>query len=468
MAVKIADELAENSRNLYFKALQAMELRNFGYAISLLQAVLKDVPEFLDGRKLLRKAEVLATKGKKSFLSGLSTASLKGAGLVKKDAKAALELAEKTLESEPYSPQGNHLLKDAANANNMPETAAFALETLVEASPKDAKTLHELGQHYYEHGDGDKAVNVYRRIIELNPSDLVAIKREKDAAAKASMKSGGWETADDYRKLLKNKDEAVSLEQQNRVVMGADMIEQQLAELGQRYQQEPQNIDVARRIASLYEQKNDLENALTWYRYTGELTGNNDPAVARKASDIELKIFDLKTAEFEQWLAEYGSTEQAPGVREQLAGMKKQKAEMLIGEARKRVERNPTDLVYRYELGEQLLMAGQSTEAIPELQKARLNPNVRLKAMNLLGQCYVEKNMLDLAVKTFTEAAAELTVMDGVKKDVIYKLGMVYEKMGRSKESLDCMKQIYEVDYGYLDVAARVEKSYGEGGPAAA
>ena len=160
MAVKIADELPENSRNLYFKGLQAMELRNFGYAISLLQAVLKDVPEFLDGRKLLRKAEVLATKGKKSFLSGLSTASLKGAGLVKKDVKAALELAEKTLETEPYSPQGNNLLKDAALANNMPETAAFALETLIEANPKDSKILHELGQLYYEHGDGEKGAEV--------------------------------------------------------------------------------------------------------------------------------------------------------------------------------------------------------------------------------------------------------------------------------------------------------------------
>src|SRR5438105_3360079 len=193
MAVKNSDELPEQSRNLYFKALQAMELRNFGYAISLLQAVLKDTPEFLDGRKLLRKAEILATKGKKSFLSGLSTASLKGASLVKKDSRAALELAEKTLESDPYSPQGNALLRDAAKAAGMPETAAFALETLAEASPKDTKVLHELAGHYYDTGSHDKAVEIYNRIVDLNPSDLIAVKRGKDAAAKASMKSGGWE-----------------------------------------------------------------------------------------------------------------------------------------------------------------------------------------------------------------------------------------------------------------------------------
>jgi len=32
--------------------------------------------------------------------------------------------------------------------------------------------------------------------------------------------------------------------------------------------------------------------------------------------------------------------------------------------------------------------------------------------------------------------------------------------MGHAEKSLDCMKEIYEVDYGYLDVAARVEASY--------
>ena len=32
--------------------------------------------------------------------------------------------------------------------------------------------------------------------------------------------------------------------------------------------------------------------------------------------------------------------------------------------------------------------------------------------------------------------------------------------MGNAEKSVDCMKQIYEVDYGYRDVAQRVESSY--------
>jgi hypothetical protein len=34
--------------------------------------------------------------------------------------------------------------------------------------------------------------------------------------------------------------------------------------------------------------------------------------------------------------------------------------------------------------------------------------------------------------------------------------------MTQQEKSIECMKQIYEVDYGYRDVAERVEGSYGE------
>jgi hypothetical protein len=50
--------------------------------------------------------------------------------------------------------------------------------------------------------------------------------------------------------------------------------------------------------------------------------------------------------------------------------------------------------------------------------------------------------------------------MDPMKKEIVYNLGIVYDKMGDREKSLNCMKQIYEADYGYKDVAERVESSY--------
>ena len=462
MAVKTEKDLSDNARSLWLKAITAIELRNNAYAVSLIQAVLKEAPEFLDGRKQLRRAEVAMTKGKKSFLSGMPSISLKSSASIKKDPKAAMEQAEKSMENDPYNSAANHILKEAALASDMPETAAFALETIAEGNPKDAKILHELGEHYYTFEEYDKGVEVFRRIIDINPADLVAIKREKDAAARSTMKTGGWNTATSYRDVMKNTEEAVSLEQQNRMVLDEEMIKRQLDELHPRAEAEPENVDVARKIASLYEQKNDFETSLQWYAWANELAKNVDPHLARKVSDLQLKILDGYITEREQFVAANPDHEMTSQYKAEMEALKKQKAEALIVDARKRVERNPTDLQFRYELGEQLLRAGFYSDAIPELQKARNNPSARLRAMNLLGQCYFEKGMLDLSVKQFGDASREIPTMDALKKEVLYRLGLVYEKMGKAKESLDCMKEIYDVDYGYEDVAKRVEGSYGD------
>ena len=176
---------------------------------------------------------------------------------------------------------------------------------------------------------------------------------------------------------------------------------------------------------------------------------------------MEVRKLTTAITEHEKTLATLApDDETAAALREELTELRRGKAEQMLGEARKRVERNPTDLQYRFELGEQMVIAGHYKEAIPELQKARSNPNTRTKALNMLGKCYTERNMLDLAAKTLTDAASEIPGMDGTKKDILYNLGLVYERMGDVEKSLDCMKQIYEVDYGYLDVAARVEASY--------
>jgi tetratricopeptide (TPR) repeat protein len=461
MAVKTEKDLSDSGRTLWLKALSAIELRNHKYAISLLQAVLKETPEFIDARKLLRKAEKATVKGRRSLFASLSATSLRTGSLLKKNPKAAMEIAEKSLESNPYSVQANNLLKDAAVAAGIPEVAAFALETIAEGNPGNLKVLHQLAEFYSRNGESEKAVEIYNRITEINPADLVAVKKGKDAAARATMTSGGWETAKDYRDLIRDKDQAVSLEQQSRVMKSDEMINQQINELYKTAEREPLNIDVARRIASLFEQKEELDSALWWYDKAFELSERMDNVLERKVSDLQLKVLDNQIREYEDYLASVGTDE--PGRQEYengLASLRQQRAGFLITEARKRVERYPTDLLLRFELGEQLLLEGQYTLAIPELQKARQNPNVRVRAMNLLGQCYYGKGMLDFAVRTFQEAIRELPVMDRTKKELLYRLGVVQEEMGKSDEALDCMKQIYDVDYGYRDVAHRVESSY--------
>ena len=70
--------------------------------------------------------------------------------------------------------------------------------------------------------------------------------------------------------------------------------------------------------------------------------------------------------------------------------------------------------------------------------------------------------MLDLAMKQFEEASKEILTMDAMKKEIVYNLGLLYDQMGDKAKAIGCMKQIYEADYGFRDVAQRVESSYQE------
>ncbi|MBA3608639.1 MAG: tetratricopeptide repeat protein [Chthoniobacterales bacterium] len=464
MAVKNERDLSGQQRGYWLKAVAAIELRNFGYAIELLQNLLKQVPEFLTGRQMLRRAEVTRAKTEKKGFFNISTAPLavmKAQRELKKDPVKTIEQVEKILEMGPYNLQANMLLKDAAVAARFPEVAVFALETLLENDPRDLKVLHELGRLYHQYDQSDKAVEIYNRITEINPVDLEASKLGKDAAAHASMKQGGWNEAESYRDLIKDKEVAVSLEQQSRIQLTGESLEQQINETYARHEAEPQNIDLAKRLGVLHDQKEDLDGAIAWYQYAVDLTNRSDPGLVRKVTDLKMKKLQRQIREDEQYLAQHGSgAELFAEKTAELEAAKRQCAEILIDDARKRLDRNPTDLQLRYELGEHLTNAGQFRDALPELQRARQNPNARLKAMNLLGRCYRELGMLDLAAKQLHDAAREMTVMDVVKKEIVYNLGLVYEQMGDLGKYIEAMKQIYETDYGYRDVAARVESSY--------
>src|SRR5207248_9947761 len=171
MALNTEMELSQALRALWLKAVAAIELRNFGYAISLLQEILTQEPQFLTGRELLRRAEVTKSKSAKKSFFNISTASftvINAQRKIKNDPNRAVEILAKVLEKEPYNRQANLVLKEAALAAGWPEIAVFALRTLVEENPRDVKVLHALGRLYHQLGDSDQEEEYYNKIYAID------------------------------------------------------------------------------------------------------------------------------------------------------------------------------------------------------------------------------------------------------------------------------------------------------------
>ncbi len=453
MIVKEA-ELDPKYQALWKKALISAERKNWEYVIDQVMPIVTANIGFLDGRKLLRSAEgeVTGAAKKMNFGNMFKTNA-------KKDAAEMLtDLEENVFRKDPFSPSANDQLYDIAMRIKFPELAAFALETVRRGFPENTKNMHRLAQHYMVHEQPEKAAEVYGAIVKADPRDLEALKGEKDAAARTSIMRGGWNSGD-FRGAMKDSGEAAKLEMLSRQGMTQEQMEQFLAETINQYNADQTNIIIVKRMADLYERLGQIDSALMFYDYA--LTLNpGDVALQRKVEIIRDKVQDQQIADFER---EIEANPDAPDIedkRAQVAEIRRQRSSVVIGEAKARVDRNPTDKTLRYELGQAYYTAGMFTEAIPELQQAKSNPNMRIKAILMLGRCFASKNMNDLAKTSLTEAAKELIVMDAIKKEVLYELANVLEKMGDRAASLEALKEIYNADYGYKDVAKRVESSY--------
>ena len=456
MIVKEA-ELDPRHQALWKKALISAERKNWEYVIDQLLPIVTANVGFIDGRKLLRSAESEASGGSggKKFSFGLG--GFKPSS--KKDpAEAIADMEENVFRKDPFNLNANEQLYEIAMKMHFPELAAIALETILAGHPDNTKHMHKLAQHYMAHEEPEKASEVYRLIVKVDPRDMDAMKGEKDAAARTSILRQGW-GGDNFRNAMKDGGEAAKLEMLSRQGMTQEQMEQFLAETIEQYNADQTNIMIVKRMSDLYEKLGQIENALMFYDYA--LTLNpGDVALQRKVEIIRDKVQDQQIEDFER---EIEANPGAPDIEEkraQVMEIRRQRASVVINEAKGRVDRNPTDKTLRYELGQAYFNAGMYTEAIPELQQAKSNPNMRIKAILLLGRCFERKNMNDLAKTSLMEASKELVVMDAIKKEVLYELANVLEKMGDKPASLDALKEIYNADYGYKDVAKRVESSY--------
>ncbi len=452
-------ELPANIKALWLKAQSAFELKNYSYSVSLCHATLKDFPGFLDARRLARNAsasENAGKKKKKGLFGGSGLSLMKIPSLGKKDPVAAMAALETELVKAPFDGQANDLLFDCALRLNLLDTAAFALETVRSGSPENTKLLHKLAEHYLARDMPDEAADVYNDIVKQDSADIDAVKGAKDATARASMKKQKWEEAQSFRDVMKSSDDAAEQEASNRAAMTRDQMMEKLERLSAAYAEDNQNLQLVKEIGSLYEQLEDWPNAYSFFQYAYELS-NKDVALENKATYMKDKAAEFQVNELRMTLEADPDNEE---LRLQYETLISERTSGQVKEAQERVDRNPTDPQLRYELGLALYNSGDHSEAIPHLQQATRNPHIRTRVLLLLGRTFRAKNMHDLAIKQLSDALADLHAMDGTKKEVLYEKGLIHEDMNDKSAALDSFKQIYEVDYGYRDVAKRVEESY--------
>lgn len=465
MAEKTLNDLPRELRQLYTKGYDALQRENFDYAIELLTQILSKEPYVFEVRKSLRTAQQLKSGGgggffKRAFSSATSSPMVAKAQMaLRKDALEAMQISEQILNTDANNASAHKIIADAALATEMPQTAVMSLEILYRNAPKDKEIALKLAEAWAVAGNKTKAEQICEQLRAVYPNDNEIFMTLKNLSARKSLDEQGYGALADgkgsYRDILKDKTEAVRLEQENRQVKAADTTQDLIKDWETRLEAEPNNLKMLRNLAETYVQRNDFDRALGYFDRMTAIDGGTDSALQRQIAETKVKRFSYALSQLDA---------NAPDYAEKASQIKAERQAYQLEECKQRVEKYPTDLQIRFELGVLYYEAGKLSEAQPEFQKSLLNPHRKMQSMVYLAKCFAARGMNDMAAKRLLEALKEKLVFDEEKKDLVYTLGTIYEKMGKKDESIEQFKAIYEIDSAFRDVAKRVEDHYASGG----
>ncbi|MCS1410458.1 MAG: Beta-barrel assembly-enhancing protease [Verrucomicrobia subdivision 3 bacterium] len=456
-----ANALPPQLREQFDKAKQAFNRNNLDYAVTLLENVLRQKPSCYEAREALRASQVKRHGGKKGFLkkmlgtaSGSSTLA-KAQIALRTNPVEALAACESILSSDPNSVLAHKTLAQAAMACEFPRTAVLSLEIAYRSLPLDKDTALRLSEALIATGNTPRAEDILKKSAAEHRNDPEVLQALKDATAKRTLGEGGYEkiteSAGSFRDILKDEEEAVRLEDQDKQVKSESSIQRLAEEYKRKLANDPEDLKLVHQLADLYRKAGDFQQALSLFEQLAASDQGANLDLHQVITELKLEQFDADIAQLDPASDTYEAEYQ-----EILRCKEAFEFENCMALA----SRFPTDLSLRLKLGQHFLKQGKLTKAIKEFQRAQGNAHIKTHAQRLLAECFSRRSMLDLAERTLKSAIKEKAMFDDEKKELLYDLGIVLEKSAKGGEAIEQFKLIFEVDIDFKDVAERVDRYY--------
>jgi tetratricopeptide (TPR) repeat protein len=447
------------AQQCFARGNEVFKTGDYNYAIKLFKQSCKFVPDQLVYRQHLRAAAKKKFNNNKrgSRLAAVTTvgtrASLKAAK-AKKDFYRALECCEDILSENPWDPGVLLDMAEIFEQLNLLEHAVWCADGAMERDPNDPTVNRACAKFYEKHGDFTKAINCWERVKKARPADQEADRKMKDLAASDTIDRGRYEGAESFTRAIADKAKTQELLDETKGGAGETRFAHQLSELQVRIAKEPTELPAYLQLSQLYRRQAKLDEARAIMEKARDATGGHPDALAELA---EIEIDRLKG---ELAVAKRQASEKPGEAAAQKAVLEIARAlnEFELREFQRRVERMPTDLNLRVELGIRLTRAGQFDQAITELQKARSAPGRKADALIWIGHSFRAKKNPRMAKRHYEEALEAVGAADpDVLKELRYLLGRVSEDMGDKPTAVQHYEEVAAIDYGYRDVAQRLD-----------
>lgn len=442
----------------YESAANAVKRKKFKQAKGFFLKALAKEPEYIEARRGLRAVALSQFDGKKAgaLISGFSDLLQVFLCKLKKNYDDGLVAGEKFLYADPTHKWVLKQMVAFAEEKEYLQTQVHFYTILAEIDPENADLVIEAADFLSDQDNTDwyqKAVDMMARLCQAYPDDTdLGSERNRIEAKKVVNKLTNATSQTD---VLKDKDAAKKLEEESQQIKTTDDLEKAIARALEREREEPNSARAKEVLADLYFRKGDLKTAMEKFQESIDIDPNNQNIHSR-LGDTRIKVVADDVAALEAKLASSDGA-QKEKLSAELKERRKSLQDIKLNEYGRRLKINPNDLKTRFELGGLFFSAKAFDKAIQQFQRSVQDARLSFRSSKYLGHCYRYKKLYDMAYTEFEAAAKKPGATSSDKLDVMYEAANCLELQGKADDALAKFKSILEKDFGFKDVAARVE-----------
>lgn len=434
------------------RARQVITTGNLDYGLQLLLTCCRIDPGNLIYRQELRRAQKSKHKNnlRGGFFSFLTTTPYRTklkAAKRGRDYHRVLEHGEQILTRNPWDLGAQMDMAEAAEALGHLDLAIFILDQAREKDGQNATLNRTLARLFEKRGNFTQAIKLWELVRRAAPSDAEATHKAKDLAASETIQRGQYEQAVAAA-------EPVRLVQQAKAVAQSEKSAQALDVLKTKLEADPTQAGLYLQLAAFHRKHHRDDDALAVLKEGLGPTGNDfDIQVA--IAELELEPFRKDLAVTEEKLKTSVGDDDLRTIRGRLV---KELNSRELDLYRLKSDRHPTDLGLRLELGLRLMRAGQSEEAIGELQQVRKDQRHLGRAAMYLGFAFKSRNNWRLAQRNFDEALKHLPhSADADRKEVLYQLAQGHAEAGDLTQAVELGHELANLDFGYRQIGQLID-----------
>lgn len=434
------------------RAKQGLDRRNYDLVFEVVEQCVDVDPTQLDVHRILIDAakRKFKEKGAPSFLGTMSMPAMTNDP--QKQFVNAIKRIIKGFDPKHLVEAGLAASKCATTVKAMADVAIFYFEEQRASGLFHEKGLIALGTMYAEryrttkvNDDLDRAIKCLREVERAMPNHPDVSTKIKNWEALRSIDNRGQAAGGDYRSQLAGDDKARRAEVMNRQIRTLEDAREVLVFLDADVAAAPDDKHVWLKKGDIHRRIGELEAAREAF-HKAQALDSADFTITMRLGEIVIE--EAKRA-----------VQQLEAAKQDPAAAKKNLLQVEIAEYRKRTERQPTDMLHRYNLGLRLIQMHDIDGAAAEFQKSVSDPKLRRGSHRYLGYCFTKKNLLDLAQQQYT---SYLALVDDDQsdeaKEVRYLRARVCDDLGKKAEAITDYERLVALDMAYKDAATRLNQ----------